>query len=147
MTAPADSQRRSLPFVAVSHRPGELVDAVNMNEAAHILGIDRSTLAEWLVAGRLTSERLRGERLFSRAEVKALAVARYRVGRPSRDPDSYWVNTKQAAELLGVVRSRVQQLAAKDRLPYVLTPRGVRLFRREQLGVVANARLARRLNE
>lgn len=112
------------------------VDAVNMNEAAHILGVDRSTLARWLVAGRLTSERSHGERLFIRAEVEALALARYPVARPSRDPDSYWVNTKQAAELLGVVRSRVQQLVAKDRLPYAVTPSGVRLFRRHQLEVV-----------
>jgi cytosine/adenosine deaminase-related metal-dependent hydrolase len=45
----------------------------------------------------------------------------------------------------GVNSSRVGQLVDAGRIPYETTPRGRRLFRREQLEVIGNARLSRRL--
>lgn len=123
----------------------ELVDAVTQDEAAHILGVAKSTLRRWMAAGVLPSGRRRAYRQLGRAEVEALALSRYRAMRPDRDPYSYWVNTMQAARILGVNHSRVQQLADAGRVPYEVTPAGVRLFRRHQLEVVGNARLARRL--
>jgi hypothetical protein len=42
-------------------------------------------------------------------------------------------------------RSRVGQLVDAGRIPYETTPHGRRLFRREQLEVIGNARLSRRL--
>ena len=59
--------------------------------------------------------------------------------------DAYWVTTRRAAELLGVNGSRVRQLAVDGRIPYETTPSGQRLFRRQQLEVIGNARLSRRL--
>jgi excisionase family DNA binding protein len=59
--------------------------------------------------------------------------------------DSYWVTTRQAAPILGVNRSRVGQLVDADRIRYETTSGGRRLFRRQQIEVIGNARLSRRL--
>jgi hypothetical protein len=78
-------------------------------------------------------------RQLSRCEVEALALRR--LNPRTAAPDSYWVGTKEAAQLLGVNRARVRQLAA-GLLPFEETPHGYAL-RREQLLTVANARRAR----
>ncbi len=48
------------------------------------------------------------------------------------------------AAILGVNRARLNQLAAKDFIPFEVHADGTRLYRRQQLEVVANAREARR---
>jgi excisionase family DNA binding protein len=50
------------------------------------------------------------------------------------------VTGTEAAALLGVSHQRVNQLAVGGRLPYVTHRNGTRLYRREQLEVVAQAR-------
>jgi hypothetical protein len=47
---------------------------------------------------------------------------------------------RDAAETLGVGGSRLRQLSDADRLPFVLHRDGTRLYRRDQLEVVAQAR-------
>ena len=53
---------------------------VTAAEAAELVGVDRSTIARWVAAGRLTAAHKNpgatGARLFDRAEVEALAADR-----------------------------------------------------------------------
>jgi excisionase family DNA binding protein len=79
-------------------------------------------------------------RQLSRAEVEALALRRWNPRTAA--PDSYWLGTKEAAELLAVNRARVRQLVVAGLLPFERTPHGY-AFRREQLLTVADARRAR----
>jgi hypothetical protein len=72
--------------------------------------------------------------------VEAASLQRYRPSR--RHP--YWCRTREAASILGLSATRVQQLAAEGRFPYV-EHAGIRLYRRPQVEVIANAREARRL--
>lgn len=74
-------------------------------------------------------------------DVERASLDRYRPGR-RRHP--YWCRAREAAEILGISVSRVGQLAAEGRLPFVVH-HGQRLYRRGQLEVIANARDARRL--
>ena len=73
-------------------------------------------------------------------DVEAASLQRYRPSR--RHP--YWCRTREAAAILGLSTTRVQQLTAEGRLPYV-EQAGVRLYRRPQLEIIANARETRRL--
>lgn len=52
-------------------------------------------------------------------------------------------SVKTAAAILGVNVSRLNQLVAADRVPYEVHSDGRRIYRREQLLTVANAREAR----
>ena len=81
-----------------------------------------------------------------RAELEALAVVRYPWKRHTDDPESYWVTVGQAAAILDLSVQRVKQLLDEDRLPYVPHRSGVRLMRRQQIEVLANARLSRELS-
>jgi excisionase family DNA binding protein len=57
-----------------------------------------------------------------------------------------WVDVRYVAGELGVNKSRVQQLIVAGKLPAERTPSGKRWrFRRDQVDVVINARIARRL--
>ncbi len=56
---------------------------------------------------------------------------------------SYWVGATTAAELLGVGVARLNQLVAAERVPFEIHTDGRRIYRREQLLTVANARDAR----
>jgi hypothetical protein len=60
--------------------------------------------------GDLTRGPRWAHRQLSRAEVKALALRRWNPRKAS--PNSYWLGTKEAAQLLGVNRARVRQLVA-----------------------------------
>ena len=55
----------------------------------------------------------------------------------------YWVTVPEAAEVLGVVASRVRVLMNREKIPFVTAPNGRRYARRHQLDVIANARAAR----
>jgi hypothetical protein len=74
---------------------------------------------------------------------KALAAEVYDWRAHFHDTESYWATGQDAADLLGVGRQRLQQLADADRVPFVRAHDGVRLYRRGQLETVANARDAR----
>ncbi len=112
--------------------------------AAHILGVKPSTIRRHVIAGRLKARRRpHKHRTLSRADVEALAVQTYRYRLHINDPDSYWVTNERAAAILGVNRARLNQLAAKDFIPFEVHADGTRLYRRQQLEVVGNAREAR----
>jgi len=53
---------------------------------------------------------------------------------------SYWVGATTAAELLGVGVARLDQLVVVERIPFAVHTDGRRIYRREQLLTVANAR-------
>lgn len=116
------------------------MDGVTYAAAAAILGVSVRSVWRLVESGDLRTHGPRhARRRLSRAEVEAVAVARHRRNRSG----GYFIATEQAAQLLGVNRSRVRQLADADLIPYVRTARGDRLYRRDQLEVVANARRAR----
>jgi excisionase family DNA binding protein len=69
-------------------------------------------------------------------DVETLAPQRYTPGHP------WFATNREAAQILGVSRSRVNQLVNAGRLPFV-EYRGRRYFRRQQIQVIANARNAR----
>ncbi len=79
----------------------------------------------------------------SRADAEAFAL-RLRSSRVPLDRDtSYWVGATQAARILGVNVARLNQLVAKGFVPFEVHADGRRIYRREQLLTVANAREAR----
>jgi len=76
-----------------------------------------------------------------RAQVEQLAASR---AIRRRVANRYFMSAEEAAETLRIVRQRVDQLAAADRLPYVDTglPKPRRLYRRAQIEVIAAAQLS-----
>jgi hypothetical protein len=81
-----------------------------------------------------------GHRTLSRADVEALAVEVYPWRRHLDDRDAYWLTGQRAADVLGVNRATLRQLGDVDRVPFVVHRDGTRLYRRDQLEVVAQAR-------
>lgn len=119
------------------------VDGVTLDAAAWIVGCSRRTLCRHIDAGRLPAAEPHVKRRVSRADAEALAL-RLPSSRLAFDPDnSYWTGATQAARLLGVNVSRLNQLVAAGRVPFEVHADGRRLYRREQLLTVANARDAR----
>jgi predicted site-specific integrase-resolvase len=116
------------------------VDPVTLEEAGRILGCTPTTVERHIRAGRLTRHGERYQRrALSRAEVEALAVELYRWTRNEPpNPWSYFVTGKRAADVLGVSRARLGQLAHADRIPYVQHPSGRRLYRQAQLEVMSH---------
>jgi predicted XRE-type DNA-binding protein len=104
-------------------------------EAATILGI-RETSVSRLVRRGLLRPAPFAHKALDRDEVERLALERYKPGPP------YWLNTADVANLLGVSKQRVGQLVRKEFLPAV-EHNGRRLFRRDQVEVIGNARDAR----
>lgn len=115
------------------------LDPVTLAEAARILGCTPSTVERHIAAGRLERHRRRYKHAaLSRTEVEALALELYRWGSGQPDnPWSYFVTGQRAADVLGVSRARLGQLALADRIPYVQHPSGRRLYRRGQLEVMS----------
>lgn len=113
------------------------VDPVTVDEAARILRCTPSTVERHIAAGRLPRHRKRYKhKALSRAEVETLAAELYD-WRPTGDPGSYWVTGQGAADVLGVSRAWLGQLARADRVPYIQVPNGRRLYRRRQLEVMS----------
>jgi predicted site-specific integrase-resolvase len=54
-----------------------------------------------------------------------------------------WITGVEAAAILGVSHVRVSQLAANGKIPVHLTQSGERVYRRQQIEVVSNARRVR----
>ena len=101
-------------------------DAITRPEAAALLGIGERGVARLRREGLLVEVR-GGRRLYSRSEVEAFL----------EDP---WINGVEAARILGVSHNRVSQLAAAEKIPAHLTASGQRVYRANQMKVVANAR-------
>ena len=70
--------------------------------------------------------------------VEQAAQVHYRFPDHREDPYSYWVDTEQAAAILGGSAVRVRQLCAEGRIPFLLHA-GVhtkRMMRRHQIEVI-----------
>lgn len=100
-------------------------DAITLLQAARLLGMSEVSVTRFRREGLLV--RLPGHPSYSRSDVEAFR-------------DNPWINGRQAAEVLGVSRARVSELARDGRLPTHLTASGRRMYRLRQLEVVANAR-------
>jgi excisionase family DNA binding protein len=126
-----------------SRMPRVATDHVSLDHAAHILAMSKRTLAELMDNGELPAVRGRGRqgRLLC-DDVETYAAAHF-MPRRYRRPDSYFVTIAGAAELLGISRPRVIQLGDRGFLPYLVACNGWRLYRRQQIEVVANSRTAR----
>jgi hypothetical protein len=103
-------------------------DAITLSEAASMLAMTDVTAARFRREGLL--RRLDGYPSYSRADVQEFI-------------DNPWLNGVQAAQVLGVSRARVSQLAAEEHIPVHRTTFRKRVYRMRQLEVVANARRAR----
>jgi Helix-turn-helix domain len=106
-------------------------DWITRHEAQAILEIGFQRLTRLIQEGHLTRAD-RASRRYSRRQVEALATER-----------ATWLTVRDVAALLGVSRGRVDQLARADLIPYETDSRGQRRYRKSQIEVVANARLAR----
>ncbi len=95
----------------------------------------------WQVGCPLASRKR--HQTLSRADVEALALQVYEHRSHRNDAESFWVTSQRAADILGVNIARLNQLVAKGFLPFEVHADGTRMYRREQLSVVANAREAR----
>lgn len=108
-------------------------------EAAHILGVSDELYVYRLVSQGVIPKAQKHQRFgLDRGDVERVALERYRPGHP------YWATSREAEQLLGLSKSRVDQLVRAGRIPYV-EHHGRRYFRRHQLQVVANARESRRV--
>ncbi len=88
------------------------VDGVTLDDAAWIVGCSRRTLVRHIDAGRLPAGPKHERRRVSRADAEALAL-RLPSSRLAFDAEtSYWIGATQAASLLGVNVSRLNQLVA-----------------------------------
>lgn len=113
-------------------------DPVTLHEAAAILGCSTSNVQAHVQSGRLVRHRGRFRHdALSRAGVEALARDIYPWWRFVHLDDTYWVTGGDAAALLGVGRSRLNQLADADRIPYETHRDRTRLYRRSQLEIIA----------
>jgi predicted site-specific integrase-resolvase len=118
-------------------------DPISVEEACAILGTSATQLLEYVALGRLAAGPRYQRGRFSRSAVEQLATD---VLRPRRKLPPYWVTGHEAADVLGVSRSRLDHLARRGTIPYLTHRTGIRLYRRHQLAVIGNARLSRRLN-
>lgn len=107
-----------------AHKPRN-PDAITLAEAAQLLGLSEIRVTRLRREGLLT--KLDGYPSYSRSDVEAFI-------------DNPWINGRQAAVILGVSYSRVSQLAAAEKVPVHYTASGRRVYRLQQLEVVAHAR-------
>ena len=112
-----------------------LNEELSVFQAAHVIGCSPSDVNK-LVDQPLIIE-----------NVEAAALFHYPWKAHVHDPDSYWVTTAQAAQILAVNNARVKQLITAGRIPYETHRSGTYLMRRHQLEVVANARQAKKLRQ
>ncbi|MBA2532305.1 MAG: hypothetical protein H0V23_09410 [Nocardioidaceae bacterium] len=116
-------------------------DGITRAEAACILAVHVATVDRMIRRGGLSRGRKFATAQLSREQVEQLALST----RPVRHlvAGDYWVSRKGAAAVLGVSERRVTQLTDAGRVPYVEHRDGWRLYRREQIEVVGNARRTR----
>jgi hypothetical protein len=119
------------------------VDGIGHAEAARMLACHRWTVGAYVKTGRLRSAGKNVRRGLSRTDVEAPACEVYPWWDHLDDEDSYWVTARHVKGILGVNHTRLNQLAVRGFVPFEVHVDGTRLYRREQLEVVANARDAR----
>ena len=118
---------------------------VSTADAAWIIGCGFDGLFEAIADDEFSvDERNR----LSLRDVEKYAVRRYETRNTSPYwPTSYWLNTAETAKLLSLTPGLVRQLCDMGVLPFEKRPNGERLYRRQQVNVLINARLKRQLVE
>jgi len=116
---------------------------LTLEEAASILGCSKSAARRRILAAGISSAGRYEHRSLSRATVEQLALTLYRWRDHLGELDAYWITGQRAADVLGVNVARLNALAVKGFIPHETHADGTRLYRREQLEVVARARAAR----
>ena len=108
-------------------------DAMTHREAAEMLGMSVKQIPKLIRDG-----------LLDRVEGQFPSLSRTQVEEQARNPRlTKWVNVTEAAQILGVSKTRVGQISNKDLLPFEITASGRRRFRRTQIEVISRARQAR----
>ncbi len=111
--------------------PDPPVDGISGKEAGRILGIRELSVSRLVNQGVLPKT-VRGQRFgLDRADVERVALERFRA------PHPYWCTGGDAAEILGVDVTRVQELVDQGLVPAVQHA-GRWYFRRHQLEVIAS---------
>ena len=122
----------------------EPIPGLTAKEAAGILDVTSQTVHKMVCAGIIPKGMKHARGGLDRDAVEQVSLARLPLRRRP-GPHPYWATTREAAEVLGVSRARVRQLADSGRIPAVWREDGHHwYFRRPQLEVVANAREARK---
>ncbi len=124
----------------MSERP---IDGVTLAEAAMILGCSVTGVRRLIADGALPPTDRYRHRQLARADVEVLALRIYRWRGHLDVAEAYWLTGQRAAGVLGVNVTRLNQLAVRGFLPFEVHADGPRLYRRQQLEVVAQARAAR----
>jgi predicted XRE-type DNA-binding protein len=106
-------------------------DAITLADAATLLGLSKERVSRLRREGLLAT--LEGYPSYSRDDVEQYLA-------------NPWLTGIQAAAILQISHVRVSQLAAEDRIPVHFTSSGKRVYRRQQIEVVARARRSRRRN-
>lgn len=108
-------------------------DAISQTQAAAILGLTVHQVARLVRKG--ISERIPNQHP---------SLSRHQVEEHLASPKpAEWVTTTEAAEILGISKSRTGQIAGKGLLPFEVGPNGRRRFRRQQVEVISRARQVR----
>ena len=115
------------------------IPGLSAREAAVILDVTPRYVDRLVSDGKLPKAVRHAKAGLDRDEVEQVSLDRMRPGRPH----GYWATAREAAEVLDLTRKKVGVLAALGQVPAV-RHRGRWYFRRHQLGVVANARRARK---
>jgi hypothetical protein len=115
--------------------------------SAGVAGSERSIEAAAHILGMLAwqAEKILGAGPYELEVVEDAALEHYQPSAHRADRFSYWLTSGTAAELMGVSPARVKRMVTADRLPYVTHRSGLRLLRRHQVEVIANARESRLL--
>lgn len=106
-------------------------------QAAEMLGVHEITVWRMVRRGDLTTKAKWAKTGLLRSDVERLSLERWRPG--SRT----WLTATQVAEQLELSPPRIYQLSNAGRLPYKWGPDGRRLFRPQQIAVIARARQVR----
>ena len=107
-------------------------DAINHAEAASILGVSQSSVRRFVREGVL-----------HRVPGQYPTLSKTEAEEQLRNPrQSEWIKGIEAADILGISKTRVGQLALKDLLPWELSGRR-RRYRRSQIEVISRARQIR----
>lgn len=114
-------------------RKPRTADAINLREAAELLGATTEHVKRLIDAGVLT--RTPGQRW---------SMSRQQVQEHLANPEpSKWISDTEAAAILQISKSRTSQIADKGFLPFEIGTNGRRRYRRNQIEVISRARQIR----
>ncbi len=99
-----------------------------------------STVRRLVLTARSPHGHRHDERALPRSDVELPASEVYAWRLHLDDVAPYWLTGQRAADILGISRARLNQLATDNRVPFVRHQDGTRLYRRGQLERIADGR-------